>query len=432
MSVSYTEVTNDNFASLLDPLLAAIAEADYIAFDSEFSGFCSKITKHMEQRYVELCQVIQTHSLFSFGLTLISRKNKTDKKNRTRFDVTNVEFLTSNQNTFQVDPKNMRFLAESGLDFGRIFRVGIPFHDGSLLDLTSYGDDPDHPTLLIRRFWFSVLKIVHDKKIPLVVHNGLLDVMYLYQSFFATLPAKLGTFVADLDLMFPGGFYDTKYLSTAVAGEQVSYLAYVYGKCLRLGQPLLKIKTKPSLAPADPTDAPASSFAVDLSGLLAPIPANPCRPTTTESASKKRRKRAAANTSNTQAKKTKLDICSQYASHGYCRLGNGCPMTHDMDRILDRDLGTTDSTTAKVQANDNDDLADPPMSSAKRLHSSHFDAYMTAYAFCYFITTLPEQDVQDALNKINLMRLDIPLRIMPSHYSSPSQSWQRLKSFLWP
>ncbi|XP_024372104.1 uncharacterized protein [Physcomitrium patens] len=48
---------------------------------------------------------------------------------------------------------------------------------------------------------------------PIVGHNMLLDLAYLYQQFIGTLPPTLDEFRAHVKLLFPGGVYDTKYLA---------------------------------------------------------------------------------------------------------------------------------------------------------------------------------------------------------------------------
>jgi target of EGR1 protein 1 len=79
---------------------------------------------------------------------------------------------------------------------------------------------------IIRNIFNDVL----NRKCPVVFHNGLLDLVFFYQSFYADIPPSLTVFIADVSEMFAGGLYDTKYVADFVSREKASFLAYLFRK----------------------------------------------------------------------------------------------------------------------------------------------------------------------------------------------------------
>ncbi|KAI9301519.1 ribonuclease CAF1 [Cunninghamella echinulata] len=485
--ISYTEVDNDNFSSLYDSILDVISQAHYIAIDTEFSGHKKDINKNMEDRYKDLSDIIRSHSLLSFGLTVITdssipatatttstTKDGKDPSKATLYQFSNFEFLTLNQQSFKIDPTNIKFLVENGFDFSRIFQIGIPFTSGnnspySSSTSTSYhkkhnnNNNSDSNNELLRQLWHSILRVIHEKSIPIIVHNGLLDIMYLYDSFITSLPSKLSTFVADLVEMFPSGIYDTKYISTSLVGESKSYLAYLYCKYSRLQEEQKEsshyswsIQMLPNLKTNQNKTSESTTIKTVANKFNSIHDDKSDNDNDREmSPAKKRRLRS----KKFKDKKNTSGICGQYSQHGWCTKGGECTLSHDMDVILDFDLGIKKSgnielnhhnntnnekeeeqsliiKNGSVNDNKNSEESNMSLSSSisepRRDHASHFDAFMTAFVFCYYKSTLSKETLSDSINKLNLMRLNIPLRIAESHYSKPSEEWSYIKSKIWP
>lgn len=61
-------------------------------------------------------------------------------------------------------------------------------------------------------------------------HQLTIHIFCNLRSFYADLPPKLSTFLADLSDMFPGGLFDTKYISDYMTRERSSFLAYLFRK----------------------------------------------------------------------------------------------------------------------------------------------------------------------------------------------------------
>lgn len=219
--IAYTQVTSENFETVYEDIIGKIAAAKFVAMDTEFVGPCQTIHKHMDQRYCELAGIVKKSAMVSVGMSIMMPDGTLES-----YDV-----LLVNQTMHQVDPSNLLFLAHHGFDFNRQLRYGLGYRPGIFNVLNR----PKEIKIKrgVRELWVDIHRQLRAHHVPLVVHNGFIDLMYLYHSFITTLPAQFQHFVADLADAFPGGIYDTKYIARKVLDEEVSFLAYLYYQYMR-------------------------------------------------------------------------------------------------------------------------------------------------------------------------------------------------------
>ena len=215
--MSFNQVDRHNLSLLFLTIKLAIQKASFIAIDTEFTGLNAKKTRNqnIEDRYVAIRELCLSHAVIALGITIGS-------KSENGFKVDNFYFNLLPMKDYLISPSSISFLVQHGFNFNDQFLNGIPFADG--LDRTDLGKD--HPNTMLRKLFNDILR----QKCPVVVHNGLLDLAYLYQSFYAPLPLTLPMFLADLSEMFKGGIYDTKFTSDFVTREQSSFLSLLFRK----------------------------------------------------------------------------------------------------------------------------------------------------------------------------------------------------------
>ncbi|KAJ2892999.1 hypothetical protein IWW38_003013 [Coemansia aciculifera] len=270
-SATYTDVNRTNIGRLSKDIGAQIRKAKFISIDTEFTGLvlsnASQVFKfktsewvtrasNMREKYKAMVNIASTHALVSMGLSTFSIRHTRPGS----YNVHNFNFLLQAQNSHLINPASMSFLAENGFDLGRQATKGIRYFSGPNPEPVSVRTPSINTEgRLMREVFFEMVRA----GVPLVIHNGLFDLVYLYQSFFGPLPDSYESFVFDLSEMFPGGIYDTKIIADNEAPGTATYLAYMYHKCERLqklrterGEPALALKIRDSLLDKHDDDAP--------------------------------------------------------------------------------------------------------------------------------------------------------------------------------
>ena len=323
-NVIVTEVTNHNFKELWSQILESVSNSCFIAIDAEMSGLGTTkktMSADLNERYAAISSFAATRSIISLGLACFkcttdvqcsqdksssasSNGNAHCKAINFSVSIYNIILLCSDPYT--VDPKAVQFLVNHGFNFNKQFAEGISFYKGN--DRVS-----DLPTKACMRKLFS--QIIQKKK-PLVVHNGLTDLIFMYQSFYAQCPSKLTAFVADLSEIFPSGIFDTKYIAEFLDHTPASFLLYLFRYNL-LANEELHNNGKPA-ASISFSDLHKDAMLLSLCDVKSPANSAP--------------------------------ICEKYSAYGWCIKGIHCKMNHNIDAIIEQHKRKTNKQKRKSKS----------------------------------------------------------------------------------
>lgn len=450
-TVPIIEVHSDNFHEMWPSLLLALKSASFVAIDTELSGLGNRKklnAKSIDERYATVCELARSHSVISLGLSCFKLQgtapSTTHSDTEDRLPLGDATTLTAGTNrqfrylvqsfnipllcseSYVVDPAALTFLIGHNFDFNMQYSRGLPYHRGN-----DVPEDRKPETRSIRRLFSELL--VSD--VPIVFHNALIDLVFLYQCFYCDLPPTLASFLADLSEAFPGGVYDTKFISEFKARWPASYLEYIFRKSERentmsVFRESSHIRLTFPCYQGITTDVtyrcPSQTDGVDTGQQEAPEP------------------------------------CKAFGAHGWCSAGKACSKSHDIDVILDSEEKATEKkrqrrtkhNRKRTSADDGDTAMDTATNSCdddsseetdtmcrdsikstcRGSHSAGHDAFMTGFTFAYYISkytkcrsqsetiSFCDIDCSDLANRVCLTGKNIPLQIVKSNFAKTSKN----------
>ncbi|XP_027216827.2 target of EGR1 protein 1 isoform X1 [Penaeus vannamei] len=304
------EVSEDNFVSVLPAIRDAISKASFVAIDCELSGLGQrkKINyPEIDFRYQYMAEVARKYAVVSLGLSCFTCKSVSNLKIENNeggcgqvlshdYLVQTFNFITLCSDDFTVECNSFKFLERHGFDFNKLYAKGLQYYKGC--------DKEKEENPNIRHVLSSIVE--HRK--PVVVHNGLLDLVYLYQAFYAELPKKSETFAADLSDMFQCGVYDTKYIAEFHQSVPATYLDYLYTK-MQLKNAHREVSGKWHVRVTFPP-YPSNLANVDWYPYLQ------------------------IHSYDSKSDDDGLEVCETFAYHGWCSKGSECGSSHNINKIV--------------------------------------------------------------------------------------------------
>uniref|UniRef100_A0A0P4W5L6 Uncharacterized protein n=1 Tax=Scylla olivacea TaxID=85551 RepID=A0A0P4W5L6_SCYOL len=213
------EVTTENFKEVLPSILQAVERADFVAIDAEFTGLRRKETSRyceldtIEERYIKAREAAKDFGMIQFGISAFRYIKEKSSYSHATFCF---YLLGKTGDMLYYDNTSLKFLADNGFDFNKLFKSGLPYL--SILEeaekrgeFVNQALEPFPPSPVKVGFTHVIRKVLESGK-PLVGHNMMLDLLHLIQKTVQPLPDTLEQFKNVVKANLPT-IYDTKLLA---------------------------------------------------------------------------------------------------------------------------------------------------------------------------------------------------------------------------
>jgi len=200
-----------------------IEVADFVALDLEFSGLFLSTERGDRQAmtleaYFKKCVESIPHFLpLQLGICCVRHRPKGGAGDGGPWELRAHEFnlWPSDRRLFTSDLQSLRFLRAHGFDFNTFFERAHAY--ARLPEAASDAAGAAAAAAAIRRLAPShasrILEALRTANVPLVVHNGLLDLLHLWDKFFGELPEKMEEFNRSWVSHFPM-LFDTRLIAS--------------------------------------------------------------------------------------------------------------------------------------------------------------------------------------------------------------------------
>ncbi|CAJ0591545.1 unnamed protein product [Cylicocyclus nassatus] len=218
------DVTKKNFCECLPLIKQSIREAVFVSIDFEFLGLAPEkgngsvsLFDSPYERYEKLCDVVRHFPPCQLGLACFRETEKGYVA-----DVFSITLRKRNHNEkFSISVAATEFLTEHGLDFNKVLYEGISYCNrrqmGNIADLIGQrGSD----CRLLNEFLGAspMFQWIVEAKVPIVLHNSLLDLLHLYYCFHDDLPDEYEKWKKEIHSLLPT-IIDTKILAASLREE---------------------------------------------------------------------------------------------------------------------------------------------------------------------------------------------------------------------